>query len=158
VTEQPGSDPERSSAFHFLGCGQRNPSGTAANELHNEFECMAASLPAQTILGIALHKDGSVHVHYIAVLPTWLWLMMRERQGVQSDPICDSCLISRNGGLGFARLFRSLRAGIAVALSRVTRSQRKSPSEGSRELAGRGESSRQCDLKHRQRGFAQQLS
>jgi len=65
VTGQPGSDPARSSAFHFLGSGQRNPSGTAARELHYEFECMAAILPAPTIFDIALHKEESVHVWVI---------------------------------------------------------------------------------------------
>ena len=44
---QPGNDPALSSAVHFLGPGQRNPSGTAAHELHHEFECIAAILPAK---------------------------------------------------------------------------------------------------------------
>ena len=53
--------------FTFLGSGQRNPSGTAADELHHEFECMAAILPAQTIVGTVRFTNrgasmyGSLH-------------------------------------------------------------------------------------------------
>lgn len=51
MTGQPGNDPALSSAVHFLGSGQRNPSGTAADELHYEFECMAAILPTDATSG-----------------------------------------------------------------------------------------------------------
>ena len=64
MTGQPDIDPALSSALHFLGSGQRNPSGTVADELHYDWN-MAAFLPAQTHGCKSLHKQGSVHVWVI---------------------------------------------------------------------------------------------
>jgi hypothetical protein len=51
------------SAIHFLDPGHRSSSGTAGAELRNEFECLAAILPVETILAIeALHKQRNVHI------------------------------------------------------------------------------------------------